>query len=505
MTTATAGLGGQIRRGLAWSTVNNLLLRMGSLALGILLARLLSPEQFGVYAIALAVQAVLMTLADMGLSADLIRCEDPRRRAPTVAALGLVTGSTLAVVMALTAHQVATLLGSPGAGNVTALLALTLVLAGAGVVPYAMLQREFQQKKLFAIAMVDFTISTVVTITLVAAGWGVISLAIGRIVAQCVTLVLQFRLAGVRPRYALDRSQVRPVVAFGLPVAGANMLSWALLNIDNVVISRVAGPVSLGYYVLAFNISNWPMAAIGQVVRSVALPAFARSRGAERDRSLATGLAITWAVALPAGLMLAVLSVPLVAFVYGAVWAPSAGVLAALGLFGALRVAFDLFASFLLARGASGAVLWIQGLWFVALIPAMVIGTRLFGINGGGWAHLGIGLAIVLPAYLYAARRTGVDLKALAAVVWPPLAAGIPAWLAAHLVAGLVQTPVLALVLGGTAGTGVYAVLIFRWLRRAVRRTTLGIPGSADQPLRATDLVTGSVTTINSEPEGSRP
>lgn len=484
MTMPASSLRHSIRRGVAWSTVNNLVLRFGSLALGIALARLLSPGQFGVYAVALAVQAVLMTLADLGLSADLIRSDDPDKRAPTVATLGLLAGGLLAILMALTAHQLAGLLGSPEAGNVITLLSTTLLLAGAGVVPYAALQREFEQKKLFAIACIDFTISTVLTIALVLAGWGVIALAIGRITAQLVTLVLQFRFAGQRPRFGLDRSLLKPVLGFGLPVAGANMLSWALLNIDNVVIARVAGPVALGFYVLAFNISNWPMSAIGQVVRSISLPAFARGRhsrvpGAKPGEDLLRGMAVTWAIALPAGLMLAVLSVPLVAFVYGQTWAPSAGVLAALGIFGALRVAFDLFASFLLAHGASGVVLWIQVLWFVALVPAMVIGTGRYGIVGGGWAHLVVGLGLVLPAYVIAVRRTGVAVHRLAGIAWPPLLAAVPAWFAAHVAASAVSTPVLALSFGGLAGTGVYAALVYRWLRRAGRDLDRSNPDSS--------------------------
>ena len=163
--------------------------------MGIVLARLLSPEQFGVFAVALTVQTILMTLADLGLTADLIR-SDPERLAPTVAALGLITGLVLAVSMALSASAVATSLGSPEAAPVIMLLAGTLVLSGAGVVPYAMLQRRFQQERLFAIASVDFLVSTCVTLVLLAMGWGVLALGVGRVAAQSVTLVLQFVLAG---------------------------------------------------------------------------------------------------------------------------------------------------------------------------------------------------------------------------------------------------------------------------------------------------------------------
>lgn len=475
-----------VRRGVAWSTLSSLALRAGGLAVGVVLARLLAPEQFGVYAIALAVQAVLMTLADLGLGVDLVRTEDPARIAPTVATLSLVCGTVLTALMMLTAHPLARLLDSPEAGTVIALLSFTLILSGAGVVPYAMLCRRFQQRQLFMIAVADFAVSTVVTILLVSAGWGVVSLAIARILAQAVTLGLQFVVSRTRPRYSFDRQIAGSVLRFGLPVAGANLLSWALLNIDTIVIAKVAGPMALGFYVLAFNISSWPMSAIGQVARSVALPTFARIPGRRDDRSLAVGISLTWALALPAGALLAVLSLPLIDVVYGSRWRPAVPVLAALGLFGALRVVFDLMAAYLLARGASGAVLRIQVIWFATLIPAMITGTHWFGIAGGGWAHLIVAVAITLPTYVVAVRRAGADIRLLSSAVWPPIVAAVPAALAGLAAARTIEPPALALLAGAIAGGTVYTALIVRWLRTVLHTVTQSSsPTSLSAPLGA--------------------
>ncbi|GAP55560.1 polysaccharide biosynthesis protein [Arthrobacter sp. Hiyo6] len=104
------GLGRLIGRGLAWSSVSSLVLRLGSFAVGIVLARILAPEEFGVFAVALTVQAVVMTLADLGMSTDLIRSEDPGRKAPTVASLGLASGALLAITMSFSAQGIAEIL-----------------------------------------------------------------------------------------------------------------------------------------------------------------------------------------------------------------------------------------------------------------------------------------------------------------------------------------------------------------------------------------------------------
>lgn len=451
-------------RGAAWSGLGTIVLRLSGLVVGIILARILTPEQFGVYAVALTVQAILMTVADLGLSADLIRSDDPHRIAPTVATLGLVSGGLLTVGAVITSGGLADLLGSPEAAPAIAVLSFTLLLGGITVVPFAMLQRRFQQRELFLVGAVDFTVSTTVTLLLVMAGFGVMGLAIGRVAAQVVSTVLQFALARVRPRFGIDRTVVRPVLAFGLPIAAANLLSWALLNVDNIILARVVGATALGYYVLAFNISNWPMSALGQVVRSISLPYFSRSAGA--DSGLVGLVALAWAGALPAGAVLAVLAAPLIEVVYGAKWLPAAPVLAALGVYGSLRVVFDAFAGFLYSRGRSRPVLWIQIVSLIALIGAMIAATTAWGIAGAAWSHVLVAVAIVLPAYLLALRAAHVRLVPLVRAVWWPTVAAIPAAGAALAIRLSFDSAVLALLLGGSAAVAVYGLLVGPWLRR---------------------------------------
>ena len=472
-----------IRQGLAWSFANNLVLRMASLVLGIVLAHLLVPADFGVYAIGLTVQSILLMLTDLGLSAYLIRFDEPDRRGPTVATLSLCSGAVLALAMSACADPIARALNEPSASGVIAVLSITLPISAAGVVPFAKLQRDFQQRKLFACTAVDFAAYTTVTVTLVLLGLGPISLALGRVTGQALDTSLQFILARVRPRFGYSRAIMRSALAYGLPLAGANVLSWALLNIDNVVVARVAGAAPLGLYVLAFNISNWPMNAIGQAVRSVSLAGFSKTADADGEQSLKTALGLTWAAALPVGVLLAALSYPLVILLYGHRWSASATVLAALGIFGALRVAFDLMATYLMAKGAPRPVLYVQLLWFVALIPPMILATHAFGIKGAGWSHLVVGAAVILPAYALALSRVGVRVRTLVSAMWLPIAACVPAWLIATLVSDQLHEPVLRVLAGGTAGLGVYVALTFWWVRRLLPSRAARATGRPEEPM----------------------
>ncbi|WP_334123378.1 lipopolysaccharide biosynthesis protein [Glutamicibacter sp.] len=468
-TRENTNLGDGIRRGLLWSSLNAFVLRVGNFAMGIFLARILAPEQFGVFAIALTVQAVLMTLADFGLSTDLIRSPNYKAMEPTVATLGLVTGGALFILMFFSAQPTADLLGNPDAGPVIAVISLSLFLAGLGVVPYAKLQRDFQQKRLFGISALDFIVVNTITIVLVLLGWGVMALAVGRIAAQLCTLIAQFILAGVRPHFGFDKSLAPAIVRFGLPVAAANMLSWLLLNIDNIAISRLAGPIALGFYYLAFNVSNWPMSMIGQVVRSLSLPAFARVVDDGKDRSLGVAVGPVWALGLLAGVMLALLADPVVRLVYGDRWAQSAQILMVLGVFGAFRMLFDLIASYLLAKGRSSTVLVVQLIWLVTLGPALFFWVTRDGSLGAGLAHVAVALVVVIPTYFVALHFSHTDMGLVVRQLLIPVLAAVPTVLVAWLAMNLVQGEFWRLLLGGLVGVLVYVSLLYGWFRRCLR------------------------------------
>jgi PST family polysaccharide transporter len=455
----------QVRRGLAWSGLSSLVMRGGNLLLGIALARLLAPEDFGVFAVALTVQTVLVTLADLGLGADLVRAERPDERAPTVASLSLLSGALLTALMIGTAAPLATAMGAADAAPVVVVLSFTLLLSGAAVVPGAYLARNFEQQKLFVSEGVNFALSTGVALVLVLAGAGPMALAVSRLVGQVAGTALQFVLAGMRPRWGFDRTVARSALRFGVPLAAANMLSWALLNIDNVVVSRTSGVVALGFYVLAFNVSSWPMTAIGQAIRPVTLAAFAREQHRDPGPSLARATALSAAAAAPVGALLAVLALPVVTLLYGERWAPSAAALAGLAMFGGLRIVLDVLATFLIARGAVNGVLWIQVCWTVALVPAIVLGVRWGGLAGAGWAHLAVGALLILPIYLVALHRAGAPVGAVVGNLWQPVLAVLPAALVAAQVAQRIDQPALAALAAGTTGLLVYAAVLHRWVR----------------------------------------
>ena len=128
--------------------------------------------------------------------------------------------------MIVVAPVLASSLGSAQAAPVIAVMSLSLVIAGAGVVPFAMIQREFQQSRYFVVVLTCFLLGSGLTAAYRRVQLGCHGAGRGKLVEQTCSVGLQFGLTRTRPRFGFDGSVARSALAFGLPVCGANALSW---------------------------------------------------------------------------------------------------------------------------------------------------------------------------------------------------------------------------------------------------------------------------------------
>ncbi|MBC7402301.1 MAG: oligosaccharide flippase family protein [Microbacteriaceae bacterium] len=449
-------------------------IRIGNLVVGIVLARIIAPEAFGVFAIALTVWSVLGSVAEFGLGADLVRRDDYEAHIPTVATIGAVVSGSLAALMFLASSSIAAAFGNPAATTVVQLMAIPMFLIGLSVVPAALLQRQIRQGTLFAIDGSSLVISTVVTIVLALIGLGPAALAVGRIAGQVLAIILQYLAVHRWPVFGWSSAVARQAIAFGAPLAFANVVSWSIISFDNLIVARMMGAVELGLYVLAFNIASWPMSVAGQSVRVIALPAFSRlTTNDHRGRAMVKASGLIWSVSGLAALGLAFVAPQVVSVLYGERWIGAAAAIAPLALFGAFRVVFDLAATYLIACGMTRSVLMVQLIWLAALVPAMILGVQADGLAGAGWAHVLVAVVVVLPVYLFYLRRARVPVISFLRGWIRPTVMAIPLAFGLWLISSLVVPPILALVLAATAGILLYALPMSKWW--VTRAKSLGV------------------------------
>ncbi|GAA1945703.1 lipopolysaccharide biosynthesis protein [Amycolatopsis minnesotensis] len=469
--TKEPSLGSAIR----WSAINSVVGRVCQVGVSILLARLIAPDQFGLFAVALVVLNIVLSVSEMGVSVALIRTPgDVKDIAPTVTTLSFASGTGLALLCVLGAPWFAAELNAPGAAGVIQLMSVALVISGASAVPGAMLQRDFRQDHKAIADLAGFVAGTAVAVVLALTGFGAWSLAWSRIVTNGAAAVVMFVLTKHRYRPGFDREQAKSLLAFGLPLAGSSLLVFGVLNIDYVVVGKLLGPIELAFYLLAFNLSSWPVGAISQPVRSVSLAAFSRVRDDRDDparfrRSFTRALGLLALFTIPACVLLATFGGPLVRFAYGERWSAAAAPLALLVVLGAVRVALELAYDFLASAGKARAILWIHLLWFGSLVPVLAIGAHLGGIRGVAAGHIVVALLLVAPAYLIALRPFGIRVRALGAALVRPAVGGVLMALAGVGAQGLFDTDVWRLVVGGLAAVAVYAVVVLPMRHEALR------------------------------------
>jgi PST family polysaccharide transporter len=446
---------GTVGRGLAWSFVNNLVSRVGQLAVGIVLARVLAPRDFGLFAIAMVVYAILTSISELGLSVAIVR--QPARTAaiaPTVATLSLLSGALLTLLSWAAAEPLARALGDPAAASVIRVMAFATLIAGATAVPSAILQRDFRQDLRMWADTANLVVSTTTALALAFNGAGAMSLAWSRIAGNGVAAVVLYAVVRERHRPGFDRRAAGSLVVFGLPLTAGSLLWFAILNADYVVVGSHLGAVQLGFYVLAFNIASWPISVFSSVVRSVSLPAFARLGSGEgsAEQALASAARILLAVAGPFCALLAVLGRPTIEAVYGARWTAAAGAVACLSILGVLRLCHELAYDYLVATGRSRAVLRVQLGWLLTLCPALLVGVQQGGLVGVGIAHLVVAALVVMPLYARELHAAGVPLgRTMHAVVRPLVGIAVGGAVAAGV--QLLDTPALVTVLvAGSAG-----------------------------------------------------
>ena len=445
------------RRALLWSFGNTAVGKFGTLFISIVIARILGPDELGTYAVALVALAAVLSFNELGVSLAIVRWEeDPSRIAPTVTTISVVTSLAVFVAAWIATPAFAAAMGDPGATGVVRLMLVCVPLNGVAATPAALLQRDYQQGRRAAADQVNIWLGAVLSVSLASVGLGAMSLAVGRAVAAIVFTGMLIRLSPSRLSLGWNREVVRPLLRFGIPLAGSSLVVFAVAYADQLVVGNRLGTQALGFYLLAFNLASWPVTVFSQPIRAVAPAAFARIQHDARlmDRNFRSAFRLVLVLALPACAFLAGAAEPVVTLVYREIWAPAAPALQWLACQAAVRIAFELSYDFLAVKRRSVALMTIQVCWLAALVPALVVGSR-HGIVGVAAAQCAVAILVLLVCYGWALHGAGIRLGAMIRTSLVPVAGGTLVWAGSRAAA---QGHPQALVAVTTAGVVTLAI-----------------------------------------------
>jgi O-antigen/teichoic acid export membrane protein len=452
-------------RGLRWALSGSVVVKLGSFAMGLVLVRLIVPHDFGLYAVALAANAFVIHVNDMGIIAATVQWRGRvEEMIPTGATLALAFSFAWYALFWVAAPELAQLAGSPEATPLVRLLTATILIDGITAVRVGLLQRRFQQDKLTQAIAAGFVINAITAITLAANGAGAYSFVIGQLAQSVVVGVLVLYIARLPFRFGFDRAVAKRLLKFGIPLAAALGVESLLLFSDSVIVGHWLGATLLGFYLLAFNVSNWVPGLVGTAVRYVSIPSFSRLAEQEPE-TLALGvrraIPLMVAVVMPIAVTMGVLAPAMIHFLYGARWVPAGAVLRFLAVVMIARMLTALAFDILTSLGVTRATVWLNLGWAAVLIPALIAGVNLDGIRGAAIAHALVAVLVAIPLTIVALQRGGVDLRPVVPALVRPILGGLFAGLIMFGASELLKfPPAVELFLAGGAGMIAYLLVV---------------------------------------------
>ena len=389
MTTAPS-LGRTATRG-AVVTLGGQVARISIQLLGIvLLARLLSPADYGLTAMVLAIVGVGEILRDFGLSSAAIQSKTlTAGQRANLFWINVGIGAVLTAAVAALAHPIAAFYGDERLVLVTLALSTTFILNGFSTQFRADLNRHFRFAALAGIEVAAQATALVIALALAALGWGywaLVALQVMQVLFQAIALPI---MGGWWPGLPRRGEEMKPLLKFGGGLVGAQILTYASRNVDSIVIGRVFGAQELGYYNRAFQLMVLPLNQINAPSTRVALPTLSRLQ--DQPKRYAEFISFGQTVLLNIVCLVLGFSVAqatdIVAIALGPQWAPTVPLFQILGIAGFFQAAA--FATYwvYLSHGLTTRFL-LYTLWTRPLVIGLVILGAVWGVQGVALAYL---------------------------------------------------------------------------------------------------------------------
>ncbi|HEY0267329.1 MAG TPA: MOP flippase family protein [Rhizomicrobium sp.] len=379
----------QVLHGVSWNFASRLGSQFFQVAFSVVLARLLSPREFGVVGMLLVFTGFAQALADGGLSSALIYRQDATEvHQSTVFWMQVGAGAVLSLLFYCGAPAIAAFYGIPLLEPLSRLVAWTFIIQALGLVQSALLMKQFRFKAVAAATLGSTVLSGVAAVLLAKSGYGIWALAWQGLVSISAMTILLWLLSEWRPRFVFDRAAARDMGSYGIYLLGYGSLNYWLRNGTNLLIGKAIGAHGLGIFSRAYTLMLLPLNNVSAVFGQVLFPALVQVQN-DMPRFRQHYMMATRLIALvtfPLMVGVAALAEPLILLLLGRKWAEVIPILQILSFVGLFQSIIHPTGSAYNALGKTKALFHLTVLLTAALLLIMVPALRL-GIVGVTYAY----------------------------------------------------------------------------------------------------------------------
>lgn len=392
----------------------------------IILARLLTKDDFGVVGFAITAITFLEVLS-VGTGPALIYYPKDDRTTATTFWLAQIVGIALFALSWVTAPLIASYFRDDRVVSVVRVLALAFPLNALGDIHSSLLQKQLAFNKIFIPEMLLALVKGGISIVLALLGAGEWSLIWGQIIGSLVWSGAYWMVEAWRPSLYFDFQIARSVFNYGAKYISANIISMIVLNLDYLLVGRYLGAEALGVYTLAFRLPDLLILQFANLLGKVLFPLYTRMRdvpGKLSDGFFTTTRYVSL-VTVPLGVGLALVAEPLVMVFFSEKWMSAIPVIRAIAVY----VVFTSFAynagSAYKAQGRPQVITWIEIARLAVLFPALwwasVVVNSIIAV---GWMQALVSLLASIFDLAIASRLLGLPFTKLLSALRPSLASG---------------------------------------------------------------------------------
>lgn len=383
--------------GAKWSMLQEIVGQLLDFFIIIFLARLLTPKDFGLIAIATIIITSMRPFISHGLGVAIAqRSEIEKEHLNSAFWSTFIIGCLLSLFIAITANWWAVVFSEPKLGDILTWLSASVVLISLTTVQEAVLRRELNFKIYAIRASIGKLIGGGIGIALAFYGFGVWSL-VGRYLATSfVSVLLLWGISNWYPRFNFSRKHFKELFSFGIKVTMNDLLVFVNRNADSFLISYFLGSTALGFYNIAYKLMSLVFQLVSRTVSQVGMPLFARLQN-DKERLWKAFYDITQLISLivfPIFLGMLVLVPEIVTSLLGEKWSQSAPVLQILLPIGIIHCLLSPIVSILVGAGKPGRRLRLQALDSVVNLIGFAIAVQ--------WGIVWVAASYVIVGYTLA-------------------------------------------------------------------------------------------------------
>jgi PST family polysaccharide transporter len=350
----------------------------------IVLAHFLTPEDYGIVAIAALIVGLASIFQGMAISQTLIQTqENITKTANSCFWLSIIFGSLLSIAIFFSAESFSVFFHDQRVTDVLRVQCWMVLFSSLASVPEALLKRKFLHSKLLGVTMAPIVALFLIAVPMAAYGFGYWALVIAALVGALVRAILVWSKVEWRPTLSQDSEVTKSVLKFGGLVAVEGICGWALNHGDNAVLGHFLDSRDLGLYVFAYSIVMLIGMVFSSPVSSVSYPLLCRVQK-DNNELIATykkGVQLIGGVIFPAFLGLSMVAHLVVPAIFGNRWEGLAPVVSILCIHPGLSYVLSLNSEVYKAKGRPDITAKFQLISMLYLIPVYLISVR-FGLIG---------------------------------------------------------------------------------------------------------------------------